>query len=208
MAGSETQRVERMIDGLVGLRRVRQLLPGNVDVDRALTGLEEALGGAVSQRVAARALGIPHPELSKLIAQKKLETTNTSRGKNQVEIRSLIDMIEAKESAERGGSKREAKEEKAPGDSRSISDIMVARALAYHRALARNLDRPMIDRASEIVDEWAESGKLNDDQATEWRRVLGLPFDDIASAMIEFGEAGNERRRVSPFEALGRRADD
>lgn len=197
-----------MIDGLVGLRRVRQILPGDVDVDRALTGLEEALGGAVSQRAAARALGVTHPELSKLIASKKLVTTNTVRGKNQVEIRSLIDMIEAKESAERGKKVEKAPAKESASDGRSVADIMQARALAYHRALARNLDRPTIDRAGEIVEDWEKSGKLDADQAKEWRRVLGLPFEDVAAAMTEFGEAGNERRRVSPFEALGRRSSD
>jgi hypothetical protein len=220
MAGSETQRFERMLHGLVGLRRVRRLLPSNQDVERGITGLEEAIGGAVSQRIAARALGVPHPEVSKLIQTKQLTTIDTVRGKAQIEVRPLVDLMEergaeeaAAEAAELAAELGEEPSEKSaapvvPEGARDITQIMVMRRLAFHRALARGLDRPMVERAKEIVVEWRESGQLPDDQADEWERILDRPVSDVASAMTEYSERGDELRQNSPFNAMGRRESD
>src|SRR5689334_22987050 len=84
-----------MLEGLLGLRRVRELLPGNEDVLRGITGIQTALGEAIPQRTAARALGISHPELSKLVTDMKLTTIDNARGKAQIEVASLVSYIES-----------------------------------------------------------------------------------------------------------------
>lgn len=211
MAVTEAER-ELMVQGLLGLRKVRDLLPGNPDVQRGIDGIMAALGEAVPQRTAARALGVSHPELSKLLTAGKLKSTDTARGKAQIRVDSLLELIEERGEVikeepawKQRRAEREADETPAGKD---IGEIMRMRALAYHRALARNLDRPTVERAREIVAEWRESGKLSAEQADRWDSVLERPVSDVVSRMTEHSEAGHELRRVSPFEVLGRRADD
>ncbi len=212
MAVTEEDR-EQMLDGLLGLRRVRVLLPGNTDVDRGIEGIKTALGEAVSQRTAARALGVGHPEVSKLISAKKLSTVDTSRGKGQVEVESLLLLIESE-----GG--RHAKlEEKAErkakvaaklpeGGKRDIAQIMEMRALAFHRAMARNLDRATCEKAQKVVGELRESGAMSDEDADEWEALLDRPVGDVAAKMTDYSPAGVKLRENSPFNSMGRRAED
>lgn len=190
-----------MIQGLVGLRKVAELLPGNPDVQRATLGLEEALGTAVSQRIAARALGIPHPQVSRLISQAKLTTIDTTRGKAQVEIRSLVDFIVAGESAQNGVPE-------ASFEQRDLTNILSLRALSFHRALSRSLDRSMVERAQQILGEQRATGEIPEDSAERWERILERPVAEIANAMVEQNENGDELRSHSPFNSMGRRAED
>ena len=136
---------ELMLNGLLGLRRVRALLPGNTDVDRGIEGIQTALGGAVPQRTAARALGVSHPEVSKLISAKKLRTIDNVRGKAQVEVASLLELIEAGDGIHAVVDLKEKRREKLaaklPEGKRDLDQLMEMRALAFHRAMARNLDR-------------------------------------------------------------------
>lgn len=190
-----------MIQGLVGLRQVAKLLPGNPDVQRATLGLEEALGMAVSQRIAARALGVPHPQVSRLISQGKLTTLDTTRGKAQVEVRALVDFIVAGETAENGGSQ-------ASTEQRDLANILSLRALSFHRALSRSLDRSMVERAQTILGEQRATGEIPEDIAVRWERILERPVSEITSAMVEQNANGDELRSHSPFNSMGRRAED
>lgn len=203
---------EQMLDGLLGLRRVRALLPGNTDVDRGIEGIKTALGEAVSQRTAARALGVGHPEVSKLISAKKLSTVDTSRGRGQVEVESLLLLIESE-----GGrhAKLEEKAErkakiaaKIPEGKRDIEQIMEVRALAFHRAMARNLDRATCEKAQKVVGELRASGAMSDEAADEWEALLDRPVGDVAAKMTDYSPAGVKLRESSPFNSMGRRADD
>lgn len=216
MAVTDAER-ELMVQGLLGLRRVKQLLPGNPDVDRGIEGIGAALGETVSQRVAARSLGVKHPELSKLITAGKIETRDTSRGRSQVVVDGLLELIEERGEAPREEpswkqrrAERERREaEHAGGDGdRDISQIMRMRRLAYHRALARNLDRPMVERAKEIVADWRADETLTTDQADAWDQVLDRPVDDVISRMTDYSPAGDALREKSPFELMGRRGED
>lgn len=213
VAVTEAER-EQMLQGLLGLRKVRVLLPGNTDVERGIDGIKAALGDTVPQRTAARALGIKHPELSKLLTAGKLETADTSRGKSQVRVDSLLELIEQRGEAvvelpswKQRRAEREQREAE-QGGTHDIAQIMRMRRLAFHRALARNLDRPTIDRAQEIVAEWRDSKKLSTEQADEWEKVLARPLSDIAARMVDYSPAGDALREVSPFDLLGRRTTD
>lgn len=216
MAVSEEER-EAMIHGLVGLGRVRALLPGNEDVDRGIAGIKAALGEAVSQRTAAKAIGITHPELSKLISGKELSVIDTSRGRSQVVVESLIAYIEREQVAppeppawkQRRAAREAAEADPVLADQQAdLARIMKLRALAFHRALARNLDRAMVDQAKEIVAEWRESGELSTEQAEAWESLLDRPVSDIAAKMTDYSPAGDSLREKSPFSRMGRRDSD
>lgn len=198
-----------MLEGLLGLRRVRELLPGNEDVIRGIAGIQAALGEAVPQRSAARALGVSHPELSKLVTAKKLTTIDNARGKSQIAVASLIELIEAEEIAPREQPTwKKRRDETQPEPEKNLEQILTMRALAYHRALARNLDKAMVQEARSIVAEWRDSEKLSPDQADEWEKVLELPVADVAARMTDYSDAGKALRAASPFSAMGRREGD
>jgi hypothetical protein len=207
---------ELMINGLLGLRRVRDLLPGNPDVSRGIEGIQAALGDAVPQRTAARALGVAHPEVSKLISSKKLRTVDNVRGKAQIVVESLLELIEEGGGAGHAAAlKKEARNsrlaeiaaERDDGE-RGIDQIMEMRALAFHRAMARNLDRATCERALEVVGEQRAAGAITDEQAEEWEALLDRPVSDVAAKMVDYSTAGVELRKSSPFNSMGRRADD
>jgi hypothetical protein len=203
---------ELMLNGLLGLRRVRELLPGNTDVDRGIEGIRIALGEAVPQRTAARALGVSHPDVSKLISSKKLRTVDNARGRAQISVESLLELIE-----DGGGvhavvdikEKRRAKAAaKIPEGKRDLEQIMEMRALAFHRAMARNLDRATCDRAQKVLAEQREAGAISDEHADEWEALLDRPVSDVAAKMVDYSPAGVALRKSSPFNAMGRRAED
>lgn len=206
---------ELMLNGLLGLRRVKALLPGNVDVDRGIEGIQTALGDAVPQRTAARALGVPHPEVSKLISAKKLRTIDNAKGKAQIEVASLLELIEAGEGVhavvelkEKRRKKIEAAKAALPEGKGDLAQIMEMRALAFHRAMARNLDRATCERAQKAVAELRASGGMTDAQADEWEALLDRPVSDVAAKMVDYSPAGVRLRENSPFNSMGRRADD
>lgn len=216
MAVTEEER-EAMIQGLVGLRRVRLLLPGNEDVDRGISGIKAALGEAVSQRTAAKALGVGHPELSQLITAKDLVVVDTSRGRSQVSVDSLIDYIERANVAppEPPAWKRRRAEREAAGADPELADqkadlarIMKLRALAFHRALSRNLDAEMVERAREVLAEMIEDARIEGEQAKAWEALLGRPPADVAAKMTDYSPAGESLRENSPFSLMGRREGD
>lgn len=209
MAVTEEER-EAMVQGLVGLRRVKTLLPGNEDVDRGIEGIKAALGEAVSQRTAAKALGVSLPEIAKLITAKELEVKDTSRGRGQVVVERLVEYIVANDVAapEPPAWKRRRAEREAAGEDEltdkkaDLARIMKMRALAFHRALARNLDSEMVSRAQEVVARWREEGQLSDEQADAWEKVLDLPVIDVGAKITDYSPAGETLRENSPFTAI------
>ena len=143
------------------------------------------------------------------MTSKKLATIDNARGKSQIAVASLLELIEAQEIAPReqpAWKKRRGEEQ--PGAGKDLAQLLMMRALAFHRALARNLDSAMVEQAQGIVAEWRESGKLSPEQADEWERVLGLPVADIAARMTDYSDAGKALRELSPFSAMGRREGD
>lgn len=203
---------ELMLNGLLGLRRVRVLLPGNQDVERGIEGIQIALGDAVPQRTAARALGVTHPEVSKLISSKQLTTIDNSKGRAQVSVASLLELIEAGGGTHAVVEIKEKRREKLaaaiPQGKRDLEQIMEMRALAFHRAMARNLDRATCDRASEVLEEQRAAGAITDEQAEEWEALLDRPVSDVAAKMVDYSPAGVELRKSSPFNAMGHRGAD
>lgn len=203
---------ELMINGLLGLRRLRELLPGNSDVDRGIEGIQIALGEAVPQRTAARALGVPHPEVSKLISAKKLRTIDNAKGKAQIEVASLLELIETRDGTHAVVALKEKRREKLkaalPERKRDLEQVMEMRALAFHRAMARNLDRATCERAQKVVADQRAAGAISDEQADEWEALLDRPVSDVAAKMVDYSPAGVELRKSSPFKSMGRRAED
>ncbi len=73
------------------------------------------------------------------------------------------------------------------------------RSLAYHRAVAARLDDPLRERARATLERWSAAGVLPEPYADQWRRVLGLPLDELAAAILANDEAARDLRQCTPF---------
>jgi hypothetical protein len=73
------------------------------------------------------------------------------------------------------------------------------RSLAYHRVVARRLNRRMVAEALHRTLKWGEEGKLDPDYAAEWERVLSEPIPVIRKAIVEDSQRGRDLRQNSPF---------
>jgi hypothetical protein len=190
----------------MALRRLRNQIIGNPDVDLAIEVTEEELGESVPQRTAAKAIGISSVEVAKLISAKKLETVDNARGKADVSLIALIAYVEeqtrvAEEaSAAASSSETPAAEFAAKSMSKDIKQISEMRALAFHRALVRNLDRAMIEDARQRLAERREDGTINEEIAAEWEEVLKKNVSDVGAVMTEYSDRGKELRESSPFD--------
>jgi hypothetical protein len=81
-----------------------------------------------------------------------------------------------------------------------IKQISEMRALAFHRALVRNLDRKMIDEAKARLDERRASGAISADLADQWDEALEKNISDLGAVMTEYSDRGKEMRENSPFD--------
>jgi hypothetical protein len=196
----------RLFEGLIGLRRVRGRVVGDPDVDFAIKILEEELGEAVPQRTAAKAIGISSVEVAKLISSRKLAVVENVRGKSDVLLSALVAYVEQQTRAADEVAAAPSSSEVTPAEfearsmANDIKQISEMRALAFHRALVRNLDRKMIDEAKARLDERRASGAISADLADQWDEALEKNISDLGAVMTEYSDRGKEMRENSPFD--------
>ncbi len=76
------------------------------------------------------------------------------------------------------------------------------RTLAYHRAVAKRLNRKMIDEALHRVWKWRAEGKLDPRYADEWEAVLKRPVADVRGAITSTSARARDLRQNSPFAGM------
>jgi hypothetical protein len=76
------------------------------------------------------------------------------------------------------------------------------RGLAYHRALARRLRRPMIDQARHVLWTWRDQGKIDPSYADQWEALLDRPLPDIRRVIGEDTQIARDLRQNSPFAGM------
>jgi hypothetical protein len=209
-----------MLDGLVHLRRAERAMPGNRDVVAVRALLSRELGETVSRRLAADLLGVSHTALRRWIDAGDLPVVYAPSGRMQVPVDALLDLHE-KVVAERDSGRRgrhvlepamtagRARAEEL--DPSSLVDDTPAdnghdrarrRALAYHRALARQLRRPMVDQARHLLWTWRDLGRIDDRWADRWEEILERPVRDIAQTIAEDTTEAADLRQSSPFAGM------
>jgi hypothetical protein len=93
-------------------------------------------------------------------------------------------------------------EPSSPDDRRDPHRVAELRSLAYHRALAPRLRRPMVDQARRKLRRWKDEGKIDPRYAQAWEGVLALPLEGIREAITADDERGRDLRQSSPFAGL------
>ena len=209
---------------LLRLRRAARAAPNDRDIVAVSSALAEELGESVSGRLAASLLGVSHTGLARWIKTGDLPVVYGASGRVEVPVAALLDLYEAVQRVRESGRRSlhvlepAMVEARRRGDRISASELVPERAaeagelgghrraelrsLAYHRALAERLDKPMVDDARHLLWKWQQQGAIDGRYAERWEGVLRRPPGEIRRIIAEDTERGRDLRQSSPFAGM------
>jgi len=208
-------RKQELFENIARLRRAGRDLPGNRDIAAVRLTLENELGETVSRRLAARLLGVSHTALDRWIKAGDLPVVYSLSGRFEVPVPALLDLYDAI-AAERAHGHRNAlaltmtRQREAARrlrveeqlDSHDPHDRTRARNLAYHRAVANRLRKPMVDEARHALYRWREQGRIDLRYADRWEALLTRPIPEIRRALAESSQEADDLRQNSPLAGM------
>lgn len=211
---------ERIFENIARLKRAERNVPDN-DVAIVREDLESQLGGTVSRNLSASLLGVSHTALNHWIATGDVPVVISERGRKEIPIPVLLDLRDRVEEERRAGRRKLHLLEPVMTEARRRAERMRPRAtisradrggephrsaelrgLAYHRALAPRLRRPMIDEAQRKLRRWLEDGRIDPWSARAWEEVLAMSMVEIRKAITADDERGRDLRQNSPLAGL------
>jgi hypothetical protein len=212
-----TEEREKIIENVARLRQAEKQAP-SADVAAVREDLEAELEGTVSRNLAAKLLGVSHTALNNWIESGDVPVVITKRGRREVPIGTLLDLREQVDDERRKGRRLHTLEPimvdarrraermhppTLPGGNRSAPHRdPELRSLAYHRALAPRLRRPMVDAAARKLRRWQEEGKVDPRYVRAWEEVFALPMAELRKAIASDDQRGCDLRQNSPFAGL------
>lgn len=214
------ERRKTLFENIARLRRAEADSP-NPDIVAVRESLEDELGETVSRSLAAQLLGVSHTALNRWVDAGDIPVVLTKEGRKAVPVRPLVDLYERVNEERRSGQRRlhtlepvlsESRDrarrirpqrvlsdDSGPRDRHRISEL---RSLAYHRALAPRLRRPMIDDARRRIQRWEAEGKIDPRYARRWEILLGKPISEIRKVIRADAQSARDLRQSSPFAGL------
>lgn len=210
-----TDRKQELFENIARLRRAGRDVPGNRDIAAVRLTLENELGQTVSRRLAARLLGVSHTALERWIKAGDLPVVFSPNGRFDVPVPALLDLYETTRtgrpardrnplaptmSRQREAARRLRVEQQV--DTVDPHDRARARNLAYHRAVAGRLRKPMVDEARHVVYRWREQGHIDPRYADRWDAVLARPMPELRQALVERSQEADDLRQNSPLAGM------
>lgn len=214
-------RKTELFDRIVRLRRAERQHPLDRDISTVRVDLERELGPVVSRSLAARLLGVRHSSLQRWIDRNDLPVTIDDRGRRGVPVAALADLYErVRDQEQREPHRRHILEpvlrqdqlrahqlrpqelvadEFEPDGELDPHERAALRSLAYHRAVAGRLRRPMIDHARRQIWRWRSEGRIDERYADAWEEILRQPVADVKKALSENSRHAADLRQNSPF---------
>lgn len=210
---------ELVFEDIVLLRRAERRSPDGAEIAKVRLDLERMLGETVTVAFAARLIGVSHTTLRRWLEKGGIPAVIDVDGRRAVPVSSLVDLHEAVERERAAGKKHaleaavRAQEERAARISpRALlwgsdekpgpAGASESRGLAYHRAVARRLDRATADVALALLRHWMRSGSIDAHYGAEWEEILTGPLPGIRKAMEDESPRGRDLRQNSPFASL------
>ncbi len=208
------------MDHVVRLRRVERVAPANEDLALVRADLEGRIGHTVPRAMAARRLGISQPALDRWIAHGDVPTVMTPRGRREVPLGALLDLVDELELHKRNRpeaphplasvlhARRRQAERLKPEvvlpdrylrGARHGHRPPELRSLAYHRAVAKRLDSRLVAEARSRLTRWEHERRIAPRYAEEWRRVLSWPIPRIKRLISTDSQRARDLRQNSPF---------
>jgi len=205
------------LDGILKLAaaepRAERSLRADLRVIRSR--LEDELGQTVRPAEAAGVLGVSQPALAKWLDKGEIASVITPRGRREIPVSEVVDLVRDVEQARRGGRTRAISAVIRERRTRAAETIDLDRvvppqtgrthrrpelqSLAYHRLVAERLTPELVDEARARIDQWQESGRLHAQWAAEWRAVLDRSVAAVAEAIAADSEQARRLRQTSPF---------
>lgn len=208
---------ERTLQNIARLKRVERSNP-SPEIAAVREDLESQLGGTVPRATAARLLGVSHTALNSWIATGDVPVVFSKQGRKEVPISFLMELQgqlaeQRRETPEKLHAlepimleaRRRAERMRPPDlDMGSVQPHRAPelRSLAYHRALAPRLRRPMLDEAQRKLRRWRREGKVDPRHAQAWEEVFAQPMPAIRAAITADDERGHDLRQNSPLAGL------
>jgi hypothetical protein len=206
---------EALVEDVIRLRRVEREFAGSPDVPVVRLHLEEMVGPTVRPAFAARVLGVSPAALRRWVLKGEIATVFDLDGSRAIPLVTLIELREAVERERLAGRhhvlegaviamqkeadrlpRNLAAARERPEGQRQPSDV---RGLAYHRAVARRLDRSAADTALALVRRWRRKGSIDPRYAEAWEELLEGPLSDIRKVLEDESEKARDLRQNSPF---------
>jgi hypothetical protein len=208
---------EKIFESIARLRRAERQ-SGNADVASVREDLEAEMGGTVSRNLAASLLRVSHTALNNWIAAGDVPVVITERGRKEVPLPTLLDLYE-RVGEERSSGKRRlhvlepVMTERRRRAERMHPDVGLGeppdphrrqelRSLAYHRALAPQLSRPMVDEAQRKLVRWRGEGRIDPRYAEAWDAVFAMPMAEVRKVIGAEDARGRDLRQNSPLAGL------
>jgi hypothetical protein len=223
-------RRQRLFEAIVRLRRAERRVAPDQDLAAVRMLLEDELGETMSRRMAARLLGVDHKALDRWVRSGDLPLVYTPSGRHEVPVANVLELYEAVAESRATGTRTRHHIEPSVAEGRRRAELLrprdlvgagdersygraERRGLAYHRALAKRLSRPMVDEALRTLWKWRDQGRIDARYATRWEAMLGLPLTEVKRIIGEDSQRGRDLRQNSPFagmlsEAERRRIND
>lgn len=219
MAALETKR--RWFENVVRLVQAERKHPDDEDIAAVRLDLERELGLVLSRSLSAKLLGVHHSSLQRWIDASDVPLVMDENGRSGVPLSVLVELYEATQLGRESGSGRSHVLEPALSHHRLramrlqpqklVADVLESReepdphersarrSLAYHRAVARRLTRPMVDQARRQVWTWRRQGRIRPHYADAWDEILARPVREIKTALSDGSQVAADLRQSSPF---------
>ena len=209
---------KRLFKNIVRLRCAERQVP-SLDISVVREDLEAELGVTVSRSFAANLLGVSHTALNNWIAAGDVPVVITERGRKEVPLPTLLDLYERVGEERSSGRRRLHVLEPVMAEGRRRAERMrpdiglnqlgersdthrrqELRSLAYHRALAPRLSRPMLDEAQRKLARWRDDGRIDTRYADAWDAVFEMPVTEIRKVIS--ADDARDLRQNSPLAGL------
>jgi hypothetical protein len=216
------KRKHELFERVVRLRRAERAHPDNEDIVAVRAEIERDLGPVVSQSIAAGVLDVSHSTIRRWVQAGEIPIVMAPSGRSGVPVQALLRLHEQVQRARETGHRASHVIEAVVADSHARAARLDPRALlhdvdsdstdpherarlrglAYHRALAQQLRRPMVEEARHRVWLWRADDKIDERAAQWWEDVLREPLPEIRKAMSEDNDHAADLRQNSPFAGM------
>jgi hypothetical protein len=200
-----------LVRDAVRLRRAHRRHPTDDDLLTVRAHLERAAGPTVGRAATARLLGVSQTALDRWIATGDVPVILTARGRREVPLRIVLDLVEAVDAhGDRArplaAAMRTRRASRSPKSARNSDDgpptghrTAELRGLAYHRAIAERLDDALVADALVQLRRWRDEGRIHRRYADRWAELLSGPREQLLEALCTDDEPAAALRQSSPF---------
>jgi hypothetical protein len=223
------ERNTELFQRILRLRRAERAHPDDRDIATVRAEIERELGDVLSRSMAAQFLGVHHSSLQRWIDSRDLPVVLSKAGRKGIPISAVAALYEALNDppsdnehqprsrqhrieplileSHRYADRLDPRRLIEGDDDESDQHLVLAdrhrradrRSLAYHRAVAKRLRRPMVDAARRQIWQWQREGRIDDHYASAWLEILNSPVPEVRRALRADTQSMRDLRQSSPF---------